>query len=257
MALPSNEMISWLFETYSWLLSNLGGFDAFKKTKLVTPTPEHFPIRKSHDPELAEKLFEIVRAHAGMQNWPCKLQAHDGGRVSHILSKHNMPHSSSEQSAAGTFSVSQDRAVIITYRHDQVNHPVSLIATFAHELSHYLLATIPNEPPGGSDAIEPATDVGAVFMGFGIFQANSAFSFQQFSDGIMQGWSSSRLGYLGELELSYALAIFVSLHQIDPDPVKRHLDTNPKAYFKSSIKDVARSRPGELERLRLIEIHKG
>ncbi|MDH4318404.1 MAG: hypothetical protein OEV64_08445 [Desulfobulbaceae bacterium] len=45
-----------------------------------------------------------------------------------------------------------------------------MIATFAHELSHYLIATAPEPPPGGWESWKFATDIGATFLGFGIFQ---------------------------------------------------------------------------------------
>ena len=71
-----------------------------------------------------------------------------------------------------------------------------MVATFAHELSHYLTATAPEPPPGGWDNWEFATDICASFLGFGIFVANSAFSFNQYTEVDSQGWQSSRGGYL-------------------------------------------------------------
>ena len=76
-----------------------------------------------------------------------------------------------------------DREVEITYSPAALRDPSGFIATMAHELSHYLMATIPLEPPGGPEAKEPATDICSIFLGFGVFAANSAFSFRQFDDG--------------------------------------------------------------------------
>ncbi|MDX6851136.1 hypothetical protein SCD92_17290, partial [Gilvimarinus sp. SDUM040013] len=55
--------------------------------------------------------------------------------------------------------------------------PTQLVATFAHELSHYLTCTANEPPPGGWDNWEFATDIAATFLGFGVFMANSSFNF--------------------------------------------------------------------------------
>ena len=47
-------------------------------------------------------------------------------------------------------------------------------ATFAHELARYLVETFEEPAPGGDALLEPAVDIAAVFMGFGLFMANSA-----------------------------------------------------------------------------------
>ena len=66
-----------------------------------------------------------------------------------------------------------------------------------------------------------------VYLGFGIFGANSAFNFSQHRDVMSQGWKYSRHGYLGERGLIFALAIFLELKKQTSDDVepllKRHL----------------------------------
>src|SRR5205085_12416082 len=47
-------------------------------------------------------------------------------------------------------------------------HPGRLIATFAHELAHYLLATAPTSPPCEDDEHEFLTDLTAAYLGFGV-----------------------------------------------------------------------------------------
>jgi hypothetical protein len=138
---------------------------------------------------------------------------------------------------------------VITYRTDMLDDPMGLVATFAHELAHYRLSTVTELPPGGREAIEPATDLASVFMGFGLFLANSAFNFDQFQDISTQGWSYSKQGYLGEADLAYALAIFTLLTDTSPKKVRRHLDLNPRSDYKSALKDLKRRRD-EIEQLR-------
>jgi Zn-dependent peptidase ImmA (M78 family) len=69
---------------------------------------------------------------------------------------------------AGTFSMARKKQqkAIITYDPSQVKNPEMLVATFAHELGHYLSHRTTEAPPEGEALWEPATDLLAVFMGF-------------------------------------------------------------------------------------------
>ncbi len=101
----------------------------------------------------------------------------------------------------------------ITYASDLLSQPAALVATLAHELAHYLLATVKEEPPGGLELHELATDLTVAFAGFGVFGANSAFAFEQFGQAGRQGWRSQRRGYLSERTWSLALATFLVLSE--------------------------------------------
>jgi hypothetical protein len=98
-----------------------------------------------------------------------------------------------------------------------------LVATLAHELAHYRLAGVPTEPPGGADALEFATDLTTVYLGFGLFGANSAFNFRQYQDVMSQGWEAARQGYLSEREWVFALAVYLELRQQSSTEAKSFL----------------------------------
>lgn len=171
-----------------------------------------------------------------MKNWPCKLQAQDPDpelRIAPTVAIRKETHS-----PLGTFSAENTDEIIIMYNPAIASNPTQLIATFAHELAHYLTGTCPESPPGGWKNWEFATDIAAVFMGFGVFLANSAFTFSQFSDFDSQGWPSSRSGYLTEPEFSFALAIFIKLKGIDPKTVNSHLKTNIKSFVKKALAEL-------------------
>jgi hypothetical protein len=112
--------------------------------------------------------------------------------------------------------------------------PMTLVATLAHELGHVILLR-----PGlvGRDEpdMEPLNDLLTVFLGFGIFTANSAFRFEQFTTNESQGWSSRRLGYLSEELFGYSLARF-ALERGEKKPEWRTLlSTNAAVYMKKSM----------------------
>lgn len=122
----------------------------------------------------------------------------------------------------------------ISINEEQLKDPMSLVAVLAHELGHIILLR-----PGLVDRhepdMEPLNDLLTVFLGFGVFTANSAFRFEQHSDNTTQGWSARRLGYLSEEQLGYALARY-SYERGEIRPAwAPFLATNIAAYMKRSI----------------------
>jgi hypothetical protein len=205
---------------------------------LVEPTEEFFPTPPRTE-SMAGRIFEAVRHHAGMELWPCRLQAHAPSTPETVAP--GLIFVPASQDPAGTFSMRgrwEDGATI-TFDTRLLSDPVSLIATFAHELVHYLLATATTPPPGGEEFEEPATDLGSVFLGFGIFACNAAFTFRQFSEAGWIGWHTSRQGYLGEDALAFALALFLLTHDIDPSMARRHLDPNPRGYLAAALRQLS------------------
>ena len=151
----------------------------------------------------------------------------------------------------GTFSLSEDsgESVRITYNPDLLQNRISLVATFAHELSHYLIAAAKSEPPGGWESNEFVTDLAGVFLGFGVFLVNSSFNFRQYTELQSEGWSYEKHGYLSERDLLYALAIFSVTLNIEPADVTPHLKTWMGGDFRKAIKEVA-AMDTEISRLR-------
>jgi hypothetical protein len=228
----------WLFDSYAWALKNFGTDIFYQDTILVTPTDEHFPDKIEDAEQMASKVFQRVKKYAGMENWCCELLAQepDGNPVvAPTIVIKNAP-----RGPAGTFSVTSgdQQKIIITYNPDQIGNPVMLVATFAHELGHYLSSVAKQHPPGGEALWEPATDLLATFMGFGLFLANSAFSFSQYTDVNSQGWSTQSQGYLSQYELTYALAIFCVLKDIDTSAVEKHLKSTLVSFYKKAVKEI-------------------
>lgn len=244
------DEITWLFEVYRWLLEHFGGFAAFGETSLVLPTPEFFPSLDALSGEdLAQALFDVAARHAGMEDWPVVLVEHDDGlNMREVLGRLPGEYAGAG-GAAGTFGIS-DGEVEITYSPSQLENPVAFVATMAHELAHYLMATSSSPVPGGDALEEHATDVCSTFLGFGIFAANSAFQFSQFTDGEMVGWSTSRLGYLDERMHAASLAVFAELLDIDDSLVRPHLKTNPRSYFRKARRQIRKRHGAEIDRLR-------
>lgn len=247
--LLGDELTEWQFDVFAWLLRHTGGFEAFQRHRLIKPTPAFFPQRCEQSHAFAEALFHQVRRHAGMEDWPCVVrpQEHDPNPlVGRVLLVQGGP-----QSPAGTFRAT-DEGALITYHPWKIGDPMALIATFAHELSHYRTAAFAEPPPGGWEVWEPATDLAAVFLGFGLFLVNAHFNFSQYQSGGTIGWQTQRQGYVSEPELLHMHAIFATLLALPMTETLLHLKPAFRGMYKRVCNDV-NSAAGELDKLRLIE----
>lgn len=203
----------WQLACWPWLLDNVIDLNAIQQRPLVVPSDEFFPPTAAKGKDRAMYVFQNVAELIGVSDWPFDLVEQDE-RVNPVVGPtmivQNVP-----DSPAGTFSLQSDYRLQITYSPELVNEPLQLIATYVHEICHALMLTIDRssdetEPPGGWECEEFATDLLVVLLGFGIFGANTAFQFQQFTDqGTgMQGWSTRRSGYLTEADWAFALAVY-------------------------------------------------
>ena len=246
--IPPDSIIEWLFDTYAWLFEEFGGMSTFEPAGLIMPTDDSFPLSSDlSGHELALAVFSNVRDLGGFGNIDFRVEQHeDPVRASDILEGNPHGIADSGGGVAGSLQISEEE-LVITYSENELDDIHGLVATFAHELSHVLLATAKTEQPGGPEAHELTTDLGAVYLGFGIFMTNDVFNFRTSET----GWSSSRKGYLNEIDMTYALAIFVALLAIDKKSVLKFLDRNPRGFLKKALKDL-RGQQNKLERLRAI-----
>ncbi|MDH3975364.1 MAG: hypothetical protein OEV42_13870 [Deltaproteobacteria bacterium] len=232
--LIEEEISNWIILAFEWALKNYGSDVFHNETILVTPSSKHFPEKLSSPDEMVTYTFEQVRKYAGMENWPCKLQAQEDD-INPVVAP-TIVLKGAPSGPGGTFQYSDE--AVITYNTNLINRPEPLAATFAHELAHYLSGIAKEPPPGGEEYWEHATDLTAIFLGFGIFLANSAFTFEQFTSVDSQGWSSSRQGYMTEQEILYSLALFCVLKNIEISEVIPYLDSHLRGFFKKCYKEL-------------------
>ena len=219
-----DDTAAWHLENFTWLIEQFGGNGAFAKLKLVLPKPEYFAAGGKRDHAFAVRIFDQVKAYCGMREWEADLVADDNP-----LARRGEPSAfmvAPQKHALGTFAVTGNR-IQISYVPALLARPEHLIATFAHELAHYLLATARKPPSCEDEEQECLTDLAAVYLGFGVFLANARFSFEPLMDTTLQGWRISHSGYLPEADLIFALALFLEAKELDPKPalacLKPHL----------------------------------
>lgn len=206
------DVEDWHLETWAWLMDHFTPDVPLKSTPLVLANADFFEATDVTGHARALHVFECVKLHMQMADWPCELHAqperNDGHRVAEFVAL------SGDNDPNGTFRVEPDDRVIITYAPDLVTRPVELVATLAHELSHYLLLGLPDLD---EETYELTTDLMVAYAGFGLFGANAAFSFSQYGDAFSQGWSSKRSGYLSPQSWAFALAVFATLTNEERD----------------------------------------
>lgn len=252
------DTAAWIGDCAAWMVASFG-LENVRAAELVLPTGAFFSGDGKTDRALAEHVFSQVKSHAGLEAWPCRLEAQDaapeaqigeftfvrGIASSPLGTFQASPHSGGPSDRYGTGGGTEP---VITYDPKLVDDPEGLIATFAHELAHYLFATVPGPPPGGSALEEFATDLGAIFLGFGIFTLNTSFRFEAFGDVYAQGWQTTGAGYLSGRDQAYALALFIRFIGADERDALHHLDARHHGPFKKCLKHVDRT-PAILQRL--------
>jgi hypothetical protein len=223
----------WMEGSMAWLAAEFGR-EVLNRDP-VLPNAEFFPgPYTGSDADIRTLVAQICGyLDVAPNRLTIEIEPDDGEGV--MVAELRLAHES--RSAAGHYRRENGHPVIAIDQR-QATRPTSLVATIAHELGHVRLLDEQRITIDRSDH-EPLTDLLTVYFGLGIFTANSAFNFNQNS----QGWSSSRLGYLSEHMLGYALACYAHLRGETNPAWARHLDTNPRTYLKQSLRYLAHNPP--------------
>jgi hypothetical protein len=206
------------------------------ETKVILPDARHFPDVYDGTEAGAELLFRRVCSYMQVDRERIELEVFSDEteelRATSHWSIDTGRHAAGLHIHDETSEKGQDRAVI-ALRSTLLKEPLALVATIAHELGHVILLDDGHMDRGTPDH-EPMTDLLTVFLGLGIFTANSAARFKQYDHSGWHGWSMRRLGYLPQEVYGYALARFAAERgEIKPEWT-RFLSTNVRAYFKRS-----------------------
>ena len=240
----------WLIETFAWALRNFGAAVFYEETRLVVPTNEHFPGRADSAQGMARLVFDHVARYAGMGHWPfgvadqaqCSIGAPTRVEIRGALrGSKGLPASETDEA----------HSLTVVYDPQLIGNPEALIATYAHALAYYLGQLAREPPPGGTDTWPQATEALAVFMGFGLMFANSAFSVHVRSCASCGGAAAQRRAYLTQHQSTYALALFSVLKGIPNKAVVRHLKPSLRPCYRACVKEI-RGKREALERLRAI-----
>jgi len=231
----TDEQRLWVDNGFS-RLEKLVGRRRMLEAKVIEPTAEDFPDAYSKTPESLELLFARVCGYMRVDRSTLKLEIFpdETEELRDLLPSW----SAGAQGPAGVYLHAHlrehvDERTVVAIRGSMMKDPLSLVATVAHELGHVILLGGNLMNPDTEDH-EPLTDLLTVFLGLGIFTANSAARFQQFQSERKIGWSTQRLGYLPQPVFGYALARLATERSEHKPDWTRHLSPNVKADFKNS-----------------------
>ena len=232
------EQKKWVDDSFLHLASLLGA-DRFFRASVILPTPQHFPDPYDRSESALRSMFGRVASH--MQVDPNEIDVSIVASGDKITSTLVPFYSGSSSSAAGLYHHDPAARSHISVEQELLKDPMGLVAVLAHELGHIILLR-----PGlvGRDEpdMEPLNDLLTIFLGFGIFTANSAFRFEQHTSPMSQGWSTQRLGYLSEQQLGYALARFAYERGEKKPTWASFVTTNIAGHMKRSLGWLANQR---------------
>ena len=233
--LPLDEQQKeWIEKSLQWLLKEFGE-DYFLKHQTILPEPSFFPDKyqgtEAYVAKLVERVCSYMDANSSLVDVDFFFDRDE------TASKHRLGGEGHHSGAAGLYfsKTSQEKQKKIAINVSEFKNPTKLVATIAHELGHVILL-------GGGKISrddknhEHLTDLITVFLGLGIFTANSAFQFSQWQDHSHQGWSTSRLGYMSEEMFAYSLAAYSWMRGEKNPKWSKYLAMNVGHYFKQSLK---------------------
>jgi hypothetical protein len=202
---------------------------AFAGGPIVLPTPDFFPDRYDGSQDAARALAERVCDYMDVSPSLIDLRFHSTPRKLWLVNEAGkyLPH------AAGTYEEGDERFVI-RLDSDGLHDAMALVGTVAHELAHVRLL---GEGRLSRDAFdnELLTDLTVVFLGLGIFLANTPRVWEsQFST-----WPDCDLvkpEYMTPPMFGHALAHLAWFRGERKPAWARHLNSSARANLKQGLR---------------------
>jgi hypothetical protein len=189
--LPTGEK-AWTEARMLWFADQFGT-DRLRGAEVLLPTPDFYPKPYARTVSYARAIMEKLCGHMGLDPRSLGLE---------ICEDFQMP------GAAGHYAREGSKTIRIAQ--SQLEDPLRLTATLAHELSHDLLLGQGRLREQVGDH-EEVTDLLPVFLGVGLFAANATVREAIWRVGNISGWEMGRQGYLPSRIFGYAFALFAAM----------------------------------------------
>lgn len=233
------EERDWIERSMRWFVGQFG--KAAAQGPIAVPGPDFYPDDYTGT---RAQIQELV-------NRTCTVMGADPAAV--ILEYFDGADDARRKRAVGHFQRRDGRGVI-SLDESEADDPATITAIIAHELGHARLIG-EGRSDGGEKQHERLTDLVTVYLGMGVFTANSALTFEKTA----HGWSAEPLGgiteqmlagsghiggslygYLKEPAYGYAMACLCGIRRETDPPWAAHLDPGPRQYLKQSLEYFAR-----------------
>lgn len=211
----------WTERRMHWLTQRFG-LERMKSATIVLPTTEFFPNQYTGDPDSVADVFERV----------CKFMDADPQRFD--LGIKNC----CQGGTCGTIE-SEDKPVVKLDAND-VGDQETLIATLARAVAQDELLREPslNVNEGDFDSL---TDLLPVFLGMGIFQANTAVKSNAYHTGGWEYFSIRGAGFLQARVPGYAMALMAWIRGETNPAWANMLGTDANSAFRKGLKFVSKT----------------
>jgi hypothetical protein len=224
-----------LQQSFQWVLDNFNQDYFHNNTELVHPTREYFPDRVDNELAMAQALCERIQKYTGLEHWPFTLVPPQQftGTMPPLLGMDMQQRGCQAQQTATQLSTAEGLSpqLEISYASAMMKKPMDLVASMSKNMAQHMLYQSQRVPPAGPQSFDATAEVLAISMGFGIFIANSAYTFRG-SCARCYDPRANRSAALSEDEAIYCLALFCHYKQIDNKQVMPSL----KSYLRARLK---------------------
>lgn len=192
----------WVDDRWAWLEGQFGA-ERVRDATLVLPRPEFFPDPYSGTEACARRILDRVCGYMGVDPSAVEMSLYAEGDPT---AGNPIFGGGLRDGTAGLYHPEGGR-YRVWVEAANLDDPLAMVATMAHELGHvHLLGH--GRVSGDAEDHEPLTDLLTVFLGLGVFTANSVIRERYWHEGNYSGWSIGRRGYLGMPAYGYAFALF-------------------------------------------------
>lgn len=215
----------WIEKRFTWLTDELG-LDRLLTGRTVLPTEEFLPLVYECTEHGIQGLMRRIASFMDVDPTTLRLGFYEDGtpQFEGVINSRS----------AGLYTQSGD-TFNIWLEVNSLDDPASVIATLAHEIGHVILLGHNRISPDEPDH-ERLTDLLTVYMGLGIFPANSVVHESHWRQGQWSGWSVGKRGYLSMDMYGYAMALY-ALARKDPYPRWAvHLRPDVRAALKRAVR---------------------
>ncbi|MEX0704512.1 MAG: hypothetical protein WD069_20590 [Planctomycetales bacterium] len=220
---------AWVDGRWDWLESQFG-LDRLRNTSVILPHAEFFPDPYHGDEAGVRRMLDCVCGHMAIDPATVELSLYEDRSPVHEGRWRPGTAGLYQPDGAGKFRVWVEVS--------NLNDPLGLVATIAHELGHVHLLGHGRISDAEEDD-EPLTDLLTVFLGMGVFTANAVLREDYWHAGVVSGWSMSRRGYLDMPAYGYAFARFARARSEDGSDWSGELRLDVRAAFHAAMRFLA------------------
>ena len=238
------DLQDWVFDTWTWLMSEFGGMARIRWTKLALPTTDFFPRTTTQGHDRAVYLLERVKILMDMADWSCVLEpsfiplAEDQAVPDEEAPSDDTAEDDSgggdEADEGKKDKASVDEPFVIGYGPNLLANPSALIA----KLALCRLSRSQSDVPGDDDELGAVAELTLVFFGMGVFGANTACEYEaQMS--VRYRSHSITPTYLSEPTWAFANTLLCALKDVEP-PFS-HLQSSMAELTNDAVKYLQRN----------------